>query len=48
MAATADEDPPEMTEVGEVPTVVTGVEARFLNPCKVQVGTLRVMLETQS
>lgn len=43
-APMADEDPPEMTEVGVVPTVVTGVEARFLNPCKMQVGTFRKSL----
>lgn len=35
-----------MTEVGVVPTAVTGVEARFLSPCKVQVGTLRMSLLT--
>lgn len=39
-----DEDPPEMIEVGAVPTVVTGVEARLINQCKMQVGTFRMML----
>lgn len=32
------EDPLPMIEVGVVPTVVTGVEARLINHCKMQVG----------
>lgn len=31
-------DPLAMIEVGAVPTVVTGVEARLINHCKTQVG----------
>lgn len=38
MGALEDEDPLAMIEVGAVPTVVTGVEARLINHCKMQVG----------
>lgn len=38
MGALEDEDPLAMIEVGVAPTVVTGVEARLINHCKMQVG----------
>ncbi len=38
MGASEGEDPLAMIEVGVVPTVVTGVEARLINHCKMQVG----------
>lgn len=38
MGASGDEDPLAMIEVGEEPTVVTGVEARLISHCKMQVG----------
>lgn len=38
MGALEGEDPLAMIEVGVAPTVVTGVEARLINHCKMQVG----------
>lgn len=37
MGALEDEDPLAMTEVGVVPTVVTGEEALLISQCKMQV-----------
>lgn len=37
MGALEDEDPLAMTEVGAVPTVVTGEEALLISQCKMQV-----------
>lgn len=38
MGALEGEEPLAMIEVGVAPTVVTGVEARLINHCKMQVG----------
>lgn len=38
MGALAGGDPHAMIEVGVAPTVVTGVEVRLINHCKMQVG----------
>ena len=38
MGALEGEDPLAMIEVGAAPTVVTGVEARLISHCKMQVG----------
>lgn len=37
MGALEDEDPRVLTEVGVVPTVVTGEEALLISQCKMQV-----------
>lgn len=38
MGAMEDEEPLAMIEVGETPAVVTGVESRFINHYRMQVG----------